>query len=238
MAEAGPREWEVFRDGDAALVLALPARLDPAINARCVAVAETLRGRRLRGVLDVVEAFATVTVHFDPLLGDVDALHAVLCGLAADAEALSRRRDVRPGREVRLPVCYGGRRGPDLADVARFARCSEAEVVERHCSPAYRVYMLGFQPGFAYMGAVDPRIAAPRRGVPRVHVPAGSVGIAARQTGVYPVASPGGWQLLGQTPVRLFDMARGDPFLLSAGDLVRFEPIDEASYDRLETVRA
>jgi inhibitor of KinA len=107
--------------------------------------------------------------------------------------------------------------------------------VERHCGAPYRVYMLGFQPGFAYLGALDPRIAAPRRAVPRVHVPAGSVGIAARQTGVYPVASPGGWQLVGQTPVRLFDMARRDPFLLSAGDLVRFEPIDEAAYGRLET---
>ena len=260
MAEPAPREWELFRDGDAALVLAFPARLDPDVNARCVAVAEALRRRRVRGVRDVVEAFATVTVHFDPRLGDVDEISALLRGLAADAAAPSGRDEPpsptntggpaaadaaapsgrargRPRREVTLPVCYGGARGPDLADVARFGRCSEAEVVERHSSAPYRVYMLGFQPGFAYLGAVDPRIAAPRRATPRVHVPAGSVGIAGRQTGVYPVASPGGWQLVGRTPLRIFDMSRSDPFLLGAGDLVRFEPIDEASYDRLETGR-
>ena len=237
MAEVAPREWELCRDGDSALVLTWPARLDPDINARCVAVAEALRRRPVHGVRDVVEAYATVTVHFDPLAGDVDEIAAVLRGLASEAAASATRRAHRPRREIRLPVCYGGARGPDLADVARFGRCSEAEVVERHCGAPYRVYMLGFQPGFAYLGAVDPRIAAPRRAVPRVHVPAGSVGIAARQTGVYPVASPGGWQLIGRTPARIFDMARRDPFLLAAGDLVRFEPIDEAVYDRLETGR-
>lgn len=235
MDRVAPREGEVFRDGDSAIVLALPARLDPDTNAHCVAVAEALRRRRVRGVRDVVEAFATVTVHFDPLACDGEEIAGVVRRLVADA-ASTARRDADPPREaIRLPVRYGGARGPDLAAVARFARCSEEEVIERHCRAAYRVYMLGFQPGFAYLGAVDPRIAAPRRAAPRVHVPAGSVGIAARQTGVYPVASPGGWQLIGQTPVRIFDMARNDPFLLAAGDLVRFEPIDEASYDRLET---
>ena len=237
MEAVAPREWEVFHDGDSALVLALPSRLDPAINARCVAVAEALRRRRVRGVRDVVEAFATVTVHFDPLACDGDALAGALRELVAEAASTARRDADGPREAIRLPVCYGGARGPDLAAVARFARCSETEVIERHCRAGYRVYMLGFQPGFAYLGAVDPRIAAPRRAVPRVHVPAGSVGIAARQTGVYPVASPGGWQLIGQTPVRIFDMARSDPFLLAAGDLVRFEPMDEASYDRLETGR-
>ena len=237
MAATAAGKWEVSPDGDAALVLTYPARLDPEVNARCVAVAEALRRRPVRGVRDVVEAYATVTVHFDPLSGDSEEIAAVLRGLAAEAGALSGRGGVRPPREVRLPVRYGGARGPDLADVARFACCSEAEVIERHCGAAYRVYMLGFQPGFAYLGAVDPRIAAPRRPAPRVRVPAGSVGIASRQTGVYPVASPGGWQLIGQTPVRVFDMARSDPFLLAAGDVVRFEPIDEPSYDRLETER-
>ena len=238
MASAAPREWELSRDGDAALALAFPARLDPAINARCVAVAEGLRRRRLHGVRDVVEAFATVTVHFDPRLGDVDEISAALRRLAAESAGTADRAPVSSRREIRLPVCYGGAHGPDLAAVARFARCSGAEVVQRHCGVRYRVYMLGFQPGFAYMGAVDPRIAAPRRREPRVAVPAGSVGIAARQTGVYPVASPGGWQLIGRTPLRLFEMARSEPFLLSAGDLVRFEPVDEASYARLENGRS
>ena len=225
----------MFPDGDAALVIAFAARLDPRVNACCVAVAEQLRRRRVCGVRDVVEAFATVTVHFDPVAGDVDEIEAVLRSVAEAVTAGAGEEPVvSPRREIRLPVCYGGARGPDLADVARFARCSEEEVVERHSRASYRVYMLGFLPGFAYLGAVDPRIGAPRREEPRVHVPAGSVGIAARQTGVYPVGSPGGWQLVGQTPVRIFDMARPDPFLLAAGDLVRFEPIDEVSYARLE----
>ncbi len=235
MAGTAPEEWELSRDGDSALVLTYPARLDPDINARCIAVAEALRERAVPGVRDVVEAFATVTVHFDPLAGDIDEMVTVLRGLAADAAVAAARKADRAQREIRLPVCYGAARGPDLADVARFAHCSEAEVVERHCGAAYRVYMLGFQPGFAYLGAVDPRIAAPRRAAPRVHVPAGSVGIAGRQTGVYPVSSPGGWQLIGRTPVRIFDMTRSNPFLLAAGDLVRFEAIDEAAYDRLES---
>lgn len=235
-ADAG-LAWEVSPDGDAAVVLAFPARLDPAINARCVAVAGQLRRRRIRGVRDVVEAFATVTVHFDPRLADGDAIAAALGELAAGVRAPADPDAGGSRREIRLPVCYGGAHGPDLADVARFAGCSEAEVVERHAGARYRVYMLGFLPGFAYMGAVDPRIAAPRRATPRVHVPAGSVGIASRQTGVYPLVSPGGWQLIGRTPMRLFDRDRPDPFLFSAGDFVRFEPLDEAPYAGWEAGR-
>ena len=237
MAGGAPDDWVVSPDGDAACVLTWPARLDPDINARAVAVAEALRRQRMPGVRDVVEAYATVTVHFDPLAGDSDEIADRLRRLAAEAGALAAAAADRPRREVRLPVVYGGVRGPDLADVARFADCSEADVIACHCRAAYRVYMIGFQPGFAYMGAVDPRIAAPRRSAPRLQVPTGSVGIAGPQTGVYPVASPGGWQLIGRTPVRLFDMTRRDPFLLASGDRVRFEPVDEAAYDRLEAGR-
>ena len=126
---------------------------------------------------------------------------------------------------VAVPVAYGGPFGPDLPEVARFAGCSEDEVVERHASRTYRVYMLGFMPGFPYLGLVDERIAAPRRASPRTSVPAGSVGIAGRQTGIYPTASPGGWQIVGRTPVRLFDLDRHEPCLVLPGDVVRFEPI-------------
>ena len=230
-AESG---WTLSREGDAAVVVAFETRLDPAVNARCVAVAEALRRQRTSGVRDVVEAFATVTVHFDPLRIDTG-------DLAREVGRVVRRERADPGGqgaggsrpETRLPVCYGGAYGPDLAEVARFGACSEAEVIERHHGVSYRVYMLGFQPGFAYLGSVDPRIAAPRRATPRVRVPAGSVGIAGRQTGVYPVASPGGWRLIGRSPASMFDLRRRDPFLLRAGDLVRFEPIDAAAYERL-----
>jgi len=128
-------------------------------------------------------------------------------------------------------VCYGGEGGPDLADVAAFAKLSEADVVRVHMDAAYRVFMLGFVTGFAYLGTVDPRIAAPRRHTPRLKVPIGSVGIAGAQTGIYPAVTPGGWQLIGRTPLKPFDPNRPEPFLMRAGDTVRFYPITQAEYD-------
>jgi KipI family sensor histidine kinase inhibitor len=125
---------------------------------------------------------------------------------------------------IDIPVIYGGAGGPDLEAVAELAGCPVSEVIARHAARTYRVYMLGFVPGFAYMGTVDPAIAAPRHRVPRERVPAGSVGIAGQQTGVYPVESPGGWQLIGRTSTVMFDAARTPPSLLSPGDRVRFVP--------------
>ena len=231
---AGGAGWTLSRDGDAALVIAFEARVDPAINARCVAVADTLRRRRAAGVRDVVEAFATVTVHFDPVCVAATDLARQIGQVVRGATPGPGGRAVGGRRAATcLPVCYGGEYGPDLAEVARFGACSEADVIERHRRVSYRVYMLGFQPGFAYLGSVDPRIAAPRRATPRVRVPAGSVGIAGRQTGVYPVESPGGWQLIGRTPVSMFDLQREAPSLLRAGDIVRFEPVEADAYERL-----
>ena len=130
-------------------------------------------------------------------------------------------------------MCYGGELGPDLTVVAAFSGLSEAEVIAVHAESTYRVYMLGFLPGFAYLGSVDERIAIPRRESPRLRVPAGSVGIAGRQTGVYPLPAPGGWQLIGRTPTRLFDLARAEPFLLRPGDQVRFAAVSESEFRRL-----
>ena len=147
-------------------------------------------------------------------------------GDANDARLLHQiRAGDPPVREpIQIPVVYGGGGGPDLDAVAGFAGCSPAEVVERHASTTYRVYMLGFVPGFAYLGRVDRLIAAPRHRVPRERVPAGSVGIAGEQTGVYPVETPGGWQLIGRTNLRMFDPDRHPASLLLPGDLVRFIP--------------
>jgi inhibitor of KinA len=130
-------------------------------------------------------------------------------------------------------VCYGGDYGPDLADVASLAGMSPEEVVAVHAAVTYRVFMLGFLPGFAYMGVVDARIAAPRRANPRVRVPKGSVGIAGRQTGIYPLDAPGGWQLIGRTALEPFDIARPSPFLFKAGDCVRFVPVARTELERL-----
>ena len=219
--------WTVRRLGDSSLMVELEQAIDPVINARALAIGALVRRAAHEGVCDVVEGYCSVTVAFDPLRADVSRLSTAL------GEAASQERGVVvEGRAITLPVCYGGSFGPDLGTVASFAGCTEEEVVALHSGSTYRVYMLGFLPGFAYMGSVAKRIAAPRREHPRVGVPAGSVGIAGPQTGVYPLEAPGGWQLIGRCPVTIFSPERPDRFLLHAGDIVRFEAIGAAEYIR------
>jgi KipI family sensor histidine kinase inhibitor len=208
--------------GDSVLLLELgDATIDPELNARVNGIAQLVRSRAIPGVRDVVATFRTVAVFFDPLATDVDAVAAALHH-AADAAppAVSRR-------VVDVPVIYGGDAGPDLEGVAAFAGCTSAEVVTRHARKKYRVYMLGFLPGFPYLAHTDPTIAAPRHATPRLRVAAGSVGIAGAQTGIYPRESPGGWQIIGRTPMAIFDAARTPPALLAPGDEVRFIPVVE-----------
>ena len=205
------------------LLIELEAVIDPVINERAIMLARRIRAREARGVRDVAPGYCTVGVHFDPLKIDLAALeHAIEMEFAslASLEAVADRS------VIDIPVSYGGTAGPDLEAVAKFAGCTPAEVVARHSGRTYRVYMLGFVPGFAYMGRVEQSIAAPRHRVPRERVPVGSVGIAGLQTGVYPVESPGGWQLVGRTSTTMFDANRDRPSLLSAGDVVRFVPVE------------
>jgi inhibitor of KinA len=218
--------------GDSARILEFDARIAPDVNTRAVAAAAHLRARVIPGVRDIVTAYHSVTVYFDPLLTDQRRLEALLRA-AGDAAAAP---DGGHGREVQIPVCYGGDFGPDLADVSRFAGLDEDAVVSRHAGGRYRVFMIGFVPGFAYLGVVDRAIAIPRRATPRRRVPAGSVGIAGQQTGVYPSSTPGGWQLIGRTPLTLFTPDRDEPCLLAPGDTVQFVPIDRAAFDRLAGV--
>lgn len=209
----------LHHSGDSLVLVEFESTIAPEVNRRAVALAAAIAAARVPGVRDVVPAYASVGVHVDPLRFDQASLDAVVShawDTAADAEPAARTIDI--------PVCYGGSFGPDLAEVAAFAGCSEDDVIARHAAGRYRVYMLGFLPGFAYLGGVDASIAMPRRATPRTTVPAGSVGIAGRQTGVYPCDSPGGWRLIGRTPVAMFDLARSEPALLAPGDLVRFVP--------------
>jgi KipI family sensor histidine kinase inhibitor len=206
--------------GDTLILVDVGTGIAPDVNARAVALARAISDAAVRGVRDVVPAYASVGVHVDPLRFDQAGFEAVLGGEWGEA------RDDAGARVVEIPVCYGGEFGPDLDDVAAFAGCSPDEVVARHAAGRYRVYMLGFLPGFAYLGGVDPSIGMPRRTSPRPVVPAGSVGIAGGQTGVYPYESPGGWRLIGRTPVRMFDPARAEPALLRPGDHVRFVPVE------------
>ena len=211
------RSWLVPQ-GDSCVTLQFDAGIDPAINAQCIAIAGELGRRQYAGIRDIVPAYNGVTVHFDPRAADRTTIQHDLTQLAGSnlpGAALD-------GELVTIPVTYGGAAGPDLHDVASFAGCSEADVVRLHTGANYRVFMLGFLPGFAYMGQVDVRIAMPRLAAPRLVVPAGSVGIAGLQTGIYPCDTPGGWRIIGRTGAALFDATRSQPCLLKAGDLVKF----------------
>jgi inhibitor of KinA len=222
--------FKIVPAGDSALIVEFEDRIDAAVNARALAVAERLQAQPVAGVRDVVPTYRSVAVYFDPLQTSHDALMTRL-----EREAARAVPSARSASEViRIPVCYGGELGPDLADVAAFGGIPELQAITLHADATYRVFMLGFMPGFAYMGTVDARIAAPRRETPRVRVPRGAVGIANSQTGVHPVEAPSGWQLIGRTPVRPFDSARAEPFLMKPGDAVRFYPIDRAKFDQME----
>ena len=213
--------------GDAALVAEFDDRIDVEVNTYAVALAEHVRAQAVRGVRDVVPTFRSVAVYFDPLHTDVDALAATLRSAAPTKE------HTRSTSVIEVPVCYEPDYGPDLEDVARRAGLDTDTVVSIHTDHAYRVFMLGFMPGFAYLGTVDARIATPRHATPRLQVPSGSVGIAGQQTGIYPAQTPGGWNIIGRTPFRTWRPAAEQPALLRAGDSVRFRRIDRATFEKI-----
>jgi inhibitor of KinA len=218
----------IIAAGDAALLIELASVIDPEVNDRAVALARSIREREASGVRDVVVGYASVTVYFDPLNVDPLDLEDRIRHIVDDLP----RHPHLEGSPIDVPVCYGGGFGPDLADVAAVTGLSESEVITLHCAVAYRVYVVGFMPGFAYMASVDPRLVLSRRSTPRTRVPAGSVAIAAGQTGIYPVESPGGWHLLGRTRLKPYDPSRADPFLFRPGDRVRFRPISADEFER------
>lgn len=219
-------QFETAAAGDSALLLALPERVDPGLNAWCIAASGAIERELGSAIREIVIGYCTVTIYFDPLLTDPSWLEERAREIAGAVDTV----DARPGDEIEIPVCYGGEFGPDLGDVARFAGCTPDEVIALHAATAYRVYLVGFIPGFAYLASVDPRIAIPRRSSPRTAVPPGSVGIAGSQTGIYPAATPGGWNIVGRTPVKPYDPDRPEPFLMKPGDQVRFTPIDANAF--------
>jgi inhibitor of KinA len=214
--------------GDAALLVEFPPRIDPVINAQAIGLAHSIKEWRADAVQDVVVGYSSVTVYFNPLDMDAAALEDRL------RVAVRRLPDriVAEGTRIDVPVCYGEEFGPDLGDVAAWATATEEEVVALHCATTYRVYVVGFVPGFPYMAAVHPRLAIPRKPTPRPRVPAGSVAIAAGQTGIYPIDTPGGWHLIGRTRLKLYDESRPEPFLLKPGDSVRFHPVTRDQFER------
>lgn len=215
--------------GDRALLVEYGAGIDPVVNEKVRAMMALLKKNLPEGVEAIVPAYRSLSILYEPLATTPARLAEILHALEADPRAA----DTAKPKVIPIPVCYGGEFGPDIGVVAEHTGLSEDEIVAIHASVDYPIYMIGFAPGFCYLGGLDDRLQTPRRKTPRTSLPAGSVGLAESQTGVYPVESPGGWQIIGQTPLRLFAPARENPFLYEAGDRVRFVPITGAEFRRL-----
>lgn len=214
--------------GDAALAVEFGDAIDRATSARVLRLAGEVAALE-EGVVELVPTFRSLLVQYDPLQGSAARIEAAIRARLDDATAPTES----PARLWRLPACYEPAFAPDLADVARRADLAEAEVARLHAETTFHVYLVGFAPGFPYMGDVPPALRFPRRAEPRIRVPAGSVAIATAMTGVYPVESPGGWHLIAHCPVRLFDPLAAEPSLLAPGDAVRFEPVAGPEHARI-----
>lgn len=200
---------------------------------RVQALSHALAQARIGGVIEQVPAYTSVTVYYDPRHTCFDAVRAAV------QELLTHERQFPPAaRTVVIPVCYGNEFGADLENIARHNGLNTEEVIAIHSGASYRVHMLGFAPGFPYLGGMSPQIATPRHASPRLKVPAGSVGIAGAQTGIYPLETPGGWQIIGRTPLALFRPNTNPPTLLAPGDVVRFQPITTDEFLALQEVVA
>ncbi len=208
--------------GDSALLVTFGREMDARLNRRVHALAALIDAAPLPGIAETVPAYATLLVHYDPLLLTCSQLADWIRGQSDRADSHA----TRPPRRLEVPTRYGGDSGPDLEAVAASRDLSSSDVVRLHSGRDYLVYMMGFTPGFPYMGKLDEAIVTPRLETPRTLVKAGTVAIAGAQTGIYPLDSPGGWNLIGWTPLKLFDHEREPPFLFAPGDTVRFIPMD------------
>lgn len=227
-------EWPIAMTPLADSALLVEVGAGPAISRERSGVVTTLANRlllrALPGVREIIPAYTTLLIEFDLLIADPDAIERAIREEAADLRAAA----ARPLRRITIPVRYGGEHGPDLAEFAARKQRSEQEIAALHAGGDYFVACMGFSPGWAYLLGLPDELEMPRRTTPRVRVPAGSVAVGGRQTGVYPMPTPGGWWLLGQTPARLFDPRLDDPFVLRPGDAVRFAAIDEAAFAELD----
>lgn len=221
--------FRILPVGDSALTVEFGDRIDPDLNSRVQALHDAVNRAKLPGVTESVPTYRSLLVHYRPEITGWAAIREAVAELAASLD----NQAPRPGQLVDIPVAYGGQYGPDLDFVAAHCGKSPSEVIRIHAGGEYLVYMLGFAPGFPYLGGMDPAIAAPRLESPRVRIPAGSVGIAGEQTGVYSVESPGGWRLIGRTPLALYSPGGEQPVLLRAGQRIRFRPIDSAEFNRI-----
>lgn len=224
---------KMLNAGDEAIVVEFGNDISLTTNRQVHALAEAANRSAIEGIIGLVPSYRSVLVQFDPLrTTQIEVCEAL--GSLLEELRLHPEEEAGRGRAVHIPVLYGGSYGPDIEFVAEHNGISVEEVIALHSEPLYPVYMMGFSPGFPYLGGLSDRLVTPRMKTPRVEIPGGSVGIAEAQTGVYPVASPGGWRLIGRTPLSFFDHMRVPPSLLDAGDFVRFTPLqDDAAYEEI-----
>lgn len=220
----------ILPSGDCAVTVEFSDSISEEVNRRIRFFYENIRRQNIQGITDIVPTFRSVLISYDPRFLSYQSLCTQLKNNLVQTSGVDNKKK----RIVTIPVCYEEEYGPDLKFVAEHAGLSEEEVVKIHTSKEYLVYMLGFQPGFPYLGGLDERLFTPRLTVPRVQIRAGSVGIGGEQTGLYPLASPGGWQIIGTTPVKAYNPQKTPSIPYEAGDYIRFYPISKARFCEIE----
>ncbi|RLL42826.1 5-oxoprolinase subunit PxpB [Oceanobacillus piezotolerans] len=222
--------FEIQVYGDRGLRITLGDSISKETNDRIRSFSSLLEDENIKGVIEWIPTYTSISIFYDPALISYDSLRERMNSLYENISLI----DVPPADVITIPVCYSKEYGPDLTNVSKHNQLTEEEVIKIHTEPDYLIYMMGFSPGFPYLGGMSEKIATPRLSSPRAKIEAGSVGIAGSQTGIYPLESPGGWQIIGRTPLKLYNPKSDHPILLRSGNYIRFTPVTEEEYQTIE----